>query len=237
VTLGYLGIGLVLVVGIAVVVYGWLADRTDTKRRHNALTGAPDRPIPGLREDAPTPAYVTEYEALHKGEHRPAADLSDAQRSALPQRLAGAPSLAHGHAAHEFATDSPSGYCVLRAPWILVTDHDLTTIRELLGFVERARAADQAVVVVAPGIGRDVLATLQVNATRHTLRCAAVIVPDGGQRRVLCSLVGATPVPWEDLRAGYVPQTTLGSCSTWVSSSERLWVLSDDLPDLAPVDK
>jgi hypothetical protein len=228
VDIGYVGIGLVLVLGVAVVVYGWLADRTDTGRRQDAMTQAPDRTVPGLSSDAPTPAYLTEYELLHKTPHRPSAALTDAERATLQQRLVGAPSLPHGHAAREFTTDEASHLCVLPEPWILVADSDVTTLRELLPFLEKARARDRRVVIVAPSLSRDVLATLQVNAVQQTLRCAAVLMPDAGQRRVLCSLVGADPLPAADLRAGYVPEASLGTCGTWVSSPGQLWVLGED---------
>lgn len=226
-TIGYIGIALVLVVGIAIVVYGWLSDRVDTKRRQDALTQAPDRPIPGHSPDAPAPTYVTQDEALHQPRDRAATALADSDRADLKSRLNGAPNLPHGHAAAEFVTDEPSGLCVLADPWILVADHDVTTVRELLPFLEKLRGTDRRLVVVAPSLGREVLATMQVNAVKRTLRCAVVLIPDAGQRRALCSLVGAVPVPWEDLRAGYIPITNLGTCSTWVSSADRLWVLQD----------
>lgn len=225
-TIGYLGIGLVLVIGIAIVVYGWLADRTDTKRRQDAMTQPPDRPIPGLPADAASPTYLSANDALQRSDHANT-ELTDAERATLKKRLAGAPSLPHGHSAPEFTTDAASGFCVLPSPWILVADHNLTTIRELLGFLERARGADRAVVVVAPHLDREVMATLQVNASQHTLGCAAVLMPDAGQRRALCSLVGAIPVPWEDLRAGYIPADSLGTCDTWVSSTNQLWLVGD----------
>ena len=228
VTIGYLGIALVLVVGIAIVVYGWLSDRADTRRRQDALTQAPDRPIPGHSPDAAAPAYVSEYEVLHQTDYHPTATLTDTERTDLQRRLKSAPTLPHGHAATEFTTDEPSGLCVLAHPWILVADHDITTVRELLPFFEKTRGSDHRLVVVAPSIGRDVLATMQVNAVKQTLSCAVVVIPDAGQRRALCSLVGAVPIPWEDLRAGYVPVSGLGTCATWVSSADQLWVLQDD---------
>ncbi len=225
---GYLGIGLVLVLGIAIVVYGWLSDRTVTRSRQDALTQPPDRDIPGLAADAVAPNYLTEHEALHQQPYQPAAGLTDAGRADLQARLPGAPSLRHGHAAVEFATDQPSHLCVLDHPWVLVADDQVTTIRELLPFLQKARGRGRRVVVVAPALAREVLATLQVNAVQRTLSCAAVLIPDAGQRRALCSLVGATPLSPTDLRAGWVPETSLGTCDTWVSSPGQLWVLSDD---------
>ena len=242
---GYLGIGLVLVIGIAVVVYGWLSDRTDTKRRQAALIQPPDRDIPGLDPKSDTPSYVTEYEALHRPDRR--VPLTDDERAELRQRLTSAPSLQHGHAAAEFVTDPGSGLCVLQAPIILVADAEVTTIRELLPFFERTRAGRPQVrgasalrqaqgtsgqaqgeyVVVSPAISKDVLTTLRVNATTRTLAGTVVLLPDADQRRVLCSLVGARPLQLDDLRSGYLPESALGTCDTWVSSAERLWILNE----------
>lgn len=221
----YVGIALVLVIGIAVVVYGWLADRTDTKRRQATLERPPDRPIPGLSPESVAPAYVSNAESL-KGTRTKTALTPDA-RSRLQQRLAGSPSLHHGHAAAEFATDSDSGLCVLTRPWVLVADEPITTIRELLPFLQKASAAGHPVVLVAPAIEQAVLGTLRVNAASATLDNAAVLLPDVGQRRALCSLVGGEPLSRQDLRAGYVPDSAVGTCATWVSSSERLWILAD----------
>ena len=232
---GDLGIGLVLVIGIAVVVYGWLGDRTDTKRRHAALTQPPDRPIPGLQADSAAPGYVTEFEALHRPADSNAA-LSSEERTALKQRLTGAPTMRHGHAAKEFATDPTSGLCVLDDPLVLVADTGITTIRELLPLLERTRAAHRTVVVVAPAISDEVLTTLRVNASMHTVAGAAVLLPDPGQRRSLASLVGALPLALDDLRSGYLPDSALGTCGTWVSNGEQLWILSE-LPGLDRLDR
>ena len=240
-----MGIGLVLVIGIAVVVHGWLADRTDTKRRQAALTQAPDRPIPGLATDSSAPNYVTEYEALHRPDQR--VSLTDAERAQLQSRLTSAPSLPHGHASAEFATDPGSGLCVLNEPLILVADAEITTIRELLPFFERTRASDRPTVrgstlrpaqessgraqgtyvLVAPAIAKEVLTTLRVNAVTQTLVGSVVLLPNADQRRVLCSLVGARPRQLDDLRSGYLPDSALGTCGTWVSSTDRLWILSE----------
>jgi hypothetical protein len=220
----YLGIGLVLVIGIAVVVYGWLADRIDTKRRREALEQAPDRPIPGLNPDAPAPTYVSSPQALQP---RPRTVLTEEARTSLQQRLNGAPSMAYGHAASEFVTDTNSGLCILELPWILVANEAVDSIREVLPFLQKASAAGHKVVLVAPAIDEAVLGTLRVNAVSGTLANVAVILPGIDQRRQLSSLVGADPLSRQDLRAGYVPPSSIGTCGTWVSSDVRLWILRD----------
>lgn len=220
----YLGIGLVLVIGIAVVIYGWLADRIDTKRRQAALEQIPDRPIPGLKPDAPAPAYVSATKPLQP---RPRPVLTDEARAGMQQRLNGAPSLAHGHAAPEFITDADSGLCVLEQPWILVASEAVDSIREVLPFLQKAAAAGHKVVLVAPAIDEAVLGTLRVNAVSGTLDNAVVLLPNLHHRRALCSLVGADLLSRQDLQAGYVPPSAIGTCGTWVSSCERLWILED----------
>lgn len=222
----YLGIGLVLVLGVAVVVYGWLGDRVITKRRQAMLSQPPDRTIPGLRPGAPSPRYVTAAEALESLGAAAPAELSVSQRTELRRRLDGAPSVAFGHATPAFVTDPPSGLCVLDRPRILVADERIESIRELLGFLESSRSADRAAVVVAPGFGDAVLGTLEVNAARRTLRCDAVLIPDAAQRRVLCSLAGAVPLPRQDLMSGYLPESSIGGCGTWVSGPTQSWLLS-----------
>ena len=89
-----------------------------------------------------------------------------------------------------------------------------------------SRSADRAAVVVAPGFGDAVLGTLEVNAARRTLRCDAVLIPDAAQRRVLCSLAGAVPLPRQDLMSGYLPESSIGGCGTWVSGPTQSWLLS-----------
>ena len=220
----YLGIGLVLVIGIAVVVYGWLSDRIATKRRQEALDQVPDRPIPGLAPDAPAPAYVSATKPL---EPRPRPVLTDEARAGMQRRLDGAPSLAYGHAGTEFITDVDTGLCVLEQPWILVANEAVDSIREVLPFLQKASAAGHKVVLVAPAIDEAVLGTLRVNAASGTLDNAAVVVPNLHHRRALCSLVGADLLSRQDLQAGYVPPSAIGTCGTWVSSGERLWLLRD----------
>ena len=273
--MGYLGIGLVLLLGIAVVVYGWLADRVDTNRRRDALVSVPDRVIPGLADDAHVPNYRTEDELLHGPDAHARHSLSPEELAELLGRLGHFPSLPLGHASKDFANahgarsgrgggldkldqpnrggldqpnsggldqpegdrfDQPNsggldhlegGLCVLESPRILVTDADVTSIRELLDFLARAGRDRVPVVVVAPSMAADVLATLRVNNVQGNVPCAVVLTADATKRAQLASLVGASPVSLDDLRSGYLPASAIGGCDTWVSSLERLWVVND----------
>ena len=252
VNFGYLGIGLVLLIGIAVVVYGWLADRVDTQRRQEALTSAPDRAIPGLDASAASPEYRTEDELLRGADVRRPEVPAEAVARAL-RRLAGSPGMAFGHASDDFANavagvdelDQPNlasgtGFarlrqrsggserlCVLGTPRILVCDSEINSIRELIDFLAKAQADRAPVVIVAPSVASDVLATLRVNSVQGHVACAVVLIPDATKRAQFASLVGAMPVGVDDLRAGYLPSSALGTCGTWVSSRQQLWVVGE----------
>ena len=75
------GIVAVLAVGVAVVAYGWLSDRTATRRRERALASPPG--------GGPVPAYVT-----GPPRSRPPAELDDAGRAALREALPDAATVA-----------------------------------------------------------------------------------------------------------------------------------------------
>ncbi len=217
----WLGIAIIVVAGSAVVVYGWLSDRTAARRRAEALHSPPDRPIPGLAPDAQTPAYVLP-EDLTTTAKLPADELT-----ALRDRLSTAPSLPHGHGRGAFATDDASGLTVLANPLILIVDGEQSSTREALPAMARASTAARPLIVVAERIADEVFQTLEANARTHKLAAAAVLITDRTRRAHLAELVNATPLPPFDLKAGWVPDDALGTCATWVSNPTQLWVLND----------
>jgi hypothetical protein len=218
----WVGIVAVLVVGIGLVVYGYLWDRTSNKLRREQLTSVPDRPIPGHGSDAPVPDYVQASDLAG----RQAEPISDPETLAgLRARTDASPSLPYGHLARTFATHA-GDLCVLDDPVILVVDGELATIRELLAVADHAKRLDRPLAVVAAALSEDVLHTLEANTLAATLHTAAVAIPASDQRRQFASLVGAVPVPPADLKAGWVPVQHLGTCATWVSSPKQLWVVA-----------
>ncbi len=218
----WVGVAVVVVFGTAVVAYGWLSDRVANQRRAEAMAAPPARTIPGLPTDAPAPAYVQPQQLTAK----PSLDADELHR--LRQRLAGAPSLPHGHGSGAFASDHPSGLAVLPNPLIVIVDGEVGSTRELLPAAAKASRAQRPLVVVAAGIRDEVFQTLEANTLAGTLRTDAVLVPDPARRAHLAELVDATPLPPSDLKAGWVPDDSLGTCDTWVSSPTQLWVLSGE---------
>jgi hypothetical protein len=216
---GYLGIAIVLVVGVAVVVYGWLWDRATNSHRAEALHSPPDRPIPGLSSSAKPPAYVLPDDLNAK----PSMDV--AELAALRTRLDAATPLPHGHGKGAFATDHASGLTALTNPVILIVDGELTSMRELLPVAAKANKASRPLVVVAGRISNDVFHDLEANVLAQVLAADAITMPDAGRRAHLAELVDARQLPPSDLKMGWVPRDALGSCATWVSSPTQLWVL------------
>ena len=233
---GTWGIVAVLVIGSAVVAYGWLSDRAATRRQQDLLARPPERTIPRFHPDAQHPHYLSELEAAVRPENLRDTQLTDAQRASLTKRVAGAPSFAAGWALDGFVTDSPSGWAVLDDPLILICADALTTIREALPAVKHARTTGRPLVVVAPAASDEVAATLQANSVQGTLACVLVTLPSLDQRRSLTSLTGAQLVPSDDLRSDWLPLRHLGTCATWVSDKKASWVLLESQPSTSDPD-
>lgn len=227
---GTWGIVAVLVVGTAVVAYGWLSDRAATKRQQELLASPPERVIPRFHPDEPRPRYLSELEAAVRPDHLPPTHLGQQVRDELGTRLRGAPAFPVGWASKGFVTDSDAGWAVLRHPLILVCEDELATVRELLPTLQHAQEVARPIVVVAPKADGDVIATLQANAVQGKLECLLVLLPSRDQRRSLCSLTGAQPLATSDLRSGWLPLSHLGECETWVSDKSTSWVLLESQP-------
>jgi hypothetical protein len=215
----WLGIAIIVVTGIAVVAYGWLSDRTANQRRAEALLAPPDRAIPGHATDAKVPTYVLP-DSLNAKPTLPSDELAS-----LRNRLSGAPSLPHGHGKGAFASDHASGLAVLAHPLILIVDGDLASTRELLPVIAKATAASRPLVVVAEHVATDVYHTLEANTLAGKLASDVIPLPDPRRRAHLAELVDATTISPANLKAGWVPDDSLGTCGTWVSSPTQLWLL------------
>lgn len=225
----WIGIGIVVVLGVAVILYGWLWDRTTNRRRDQALDSPPQRSIPGLASDAESPAYVLAKDLT------PHTDADAEAVAALRARLETAPMMLFGHGRGAFATVGPE-LAVVTSPVILVVDGEVTSMRELLPAVEQAHLAKTGLIVAAARISDEVYQTLEANALAHTLTCAAVVIPAKLERARLAEMSGATMVPLGDLRMGWLPTESLGHCGTWVSEPQRLWLLDDEIPTESSTD-
>ena len=218
------GIGVILVAGVALVVYGYVDDRRRTRERDAAMQAPPKRDIPRFEPTEEPPAYLSELQARTRPAKLPGTDLTDAARAELRAAVVEAPSIAAGIRSKGFSTDADTGWAVAVDPLVAVLADEVTTIRELLPLLERALRARRPLVLVAPGFAGEVLDTLAANTVQGKEQCVPVIADAALSDRV-AALTMATPIPRADLQAGWVPDDALGSVDTWISDRTTSWLL------------
>lgn len=227
-----IGLVAVVVVGLAVIVYGGLSDRRLNARRAAEMLAPPKRTIPQFSPDAATPQYLSELQARRPAPTRPPRDLGVTERQVLTTLL-DAPttvSIATGYASRDFVTDASSSWAVVTHPRVLVCGDGIESLRELLGILEKLVLSRTPLVVVAPSISREVMSTLEVNQIRGTLQLLAVTPESAEERALVAQATGATVIGRSDLQSGYVLPDQLGRCWRWVSDAKRSHVLPEE-PD------
>ena len=90
-----------------------------------------------------------------------------------------------GYKSPYFVTDNNSMSCFLDNPAILIMDHKLNTVKELLPILEAVSSQGKSLLIIAEDIDNEALATLIVNKMRGTVNVCAVKAPDFGDRRKL----------------------------------------------------
>ena len=82
-----------------------------------------------------------------------------------------------------FATNTESMEAVIDNPYIIITDKKISSIQELLPFLEKLVKLTKNFVIIADDIDGEALATLVVNKIRGTFNVLAVKAPGFGDRR------------------------------------------------------
>ena len=221
-----LGLVAVIVIGVTLILYGALFDRRRNRRAREEMLSPPKRDIPQFRPDAPAPQYLSELQARRAPADAPRTALSDRDRDSITAQLRNSNTItvAAGFASPAFVTDAKAGWAVLEAPTVLVCAAGLDTMREVLPLLEGAAMSGRALVVTAPAITKDVLATLEVNVIQQKIRLLA-LTADKHTLATIAAHTGARPLDRGDLQAGYIPAHHLGHCGRWVSDKRRSWLL------------
>jgi hypothetical protein len=212
--------------GLAAIIFGALWDRRRNKRRAAEMLAPPDRTIPQFHPDSPAPHYLSDLQARRRPEDAEPTDLTDAERQTITAQLADPRTVIvdAGFASADFVTDSSSNWAVLERPAVLVCGDPIESFRELISTLEKLILSKTPLVVVAPAIAPDVLATLEVNAIRQTMRLLAVICDEEGLSSVAAAchamIIGQT-----DRQSGYLGSDDLGRCERWISSANSSHVV------------
>lgn len=218
-----MGLVVLVVVGLGVILFGALWDRAQNRRRAQEMLSPPERSIPGFRPDAPAPRYLSDLQARRPPADVPGTTLSEAERAQVTRQLEGDADLTigTGYASGDFVTDETSGSAVLDDPAVLVCADPVASMRELLTVLERMILGRTPLVVVAPAMAPEVLATLEVNHIQRRLTLVVVLASDDEERARVAQACGATPTVRSDRQAGYLPPSVLGGCARWVSTAKR----------------
>lgn len=88
-----------------------------------------------------------------------------------------------GYISPYFVTDPEKMEAVLEDPYLLLTDHKVNLVKDLLPVLEQVAKTGKPLLFVAEDVEGEALATLIVNQLRGVLRNAAVKAPGFGDRR------------------------------------------------------
>jgi hypothetical protein len=220
------GLIAVIVIGLGLIIFGALWDRSRNRRRAAEMLAPPPRTIPQFRPDAPAPHYLSELQARRPPAAASTTALTAQELDTINRQIASSQTVTvpTGYASKDFVTDRTSGWAVLDRPAVLVCADPVETIRELLGVLEQLIMSRTPLVIVAPRLAPEVLATLEVNQIQKNMQLL-VVTPKAAELSTLAGACGATMLDRSDLRSGYAPPEQLGRCERWVSTAKASHVI------------
>lgn len=139
-----------------------------------------------------------------------------------------------GYCAGAFVTDERRATMHHDEPLILVTDHKITTVEQILPLLEMVAREGRPLIIVAEDVEGQALAALIMNAVRGTMKVAAIKAPRYGEERraVLEDLAlstGATFITRESgLKLPDVKMVNLGTAKFMESAKYSTTVVGGD---------
>lgn len=222
------GLIAVVVIGLVVIAFGALRDRRLNRRRRQEMLAPPRRSIPKFSPDAPTPNYLSELQARRRPVDAQPTELTDEERARLRRAVQqpGVTTVNAGYASTGLITDPVTGWSVLQHPDVLVSSEPVSSIRELLGILERQLPTGRPLVLVAPAIGPELISTFEVNHIQQIITVLPVLATESTLAEVAAA-TGASPMSRTDLQSGFAVPELLGSCTTWISTPTSSHLITD----------
>ncbi|PWU23605.1 chaperonin GroEL [Candidatus Cerribacteria bacterium 'Amazon FNV 2010 28 9'] len=88
-----------------------------------------------------------------------------------------------GYASAYFVTNSDAMEAVMDSPYILITDQKISSIQDLLPFLEQLMKITKTLVIIADDVDGEALTTLVLNKMRGVFNVLAIKAPGFGDRR------------------------------------------------------
>lgn len=132
-----------------------------------------------------------------------------------------------GYASAYFVTNPDKMEAEIEDPYILITDKKISSLQELLPFLENLIKVSKNLVIIADEIDGEALATLVVNTLKGTFRAMAVKAPGFGDRRKdmlqdIAVLTGGTVISEDTGRK--LDSVTLDDCGR----ADKVWADKDN---------
>lgn len=128
--------------------------------------------------------------------------VDDARATETTLEVVNGMQIDRGYASPYFVTDPAKMECVLVDPLILIHPQKISSLNDLIPFLEVVVKTGQPLLIIAEDVEGEALATLVVNKLRGTIACCAVKAPGYGDRRQalledIAILTGATVIAGE----------------------------------------
>ena len=130
-----------------------------------------------------------------------------------------------------FATDPIKGICNLENCYILLTDHKIQLMREIVPILEIAAKESKPILLIAQDYDDEVIQNLKLNKLRNILQVCAVKCPSYGDYRKdiledLAILTNATVITYESgIELQKVTETMLGKCKKVTITKESTTII------------
>ena len=224
-----MGLTVVIIVGLAAIIYGALSDRRKNRRAAAEMLAPPKRDIPRFTPDAEPPHYLSDLQARRPPEDTGSSDLSQTERQQIRRQLdqASVIKINKGYVSKDFVTDHGSSWAVLDQPRMLLCEDPVGSVRELLPILEKLILTKTPLVIIAPHLEPEVVRTLEVNKIQGTMKLLAVHNVSGTELASLAAGCGAVPVDRTARQSGQAGLDQLGKCDRWVSSRDASYVITN----------